>query len=140
VGVVTTGKTRQAGEGELHTTATIAAKVRVRPIWANVGPIAPVPGLPLLSEQVHWGAIIMTTEIKLSLPDKLASEAQEAGLLTPQAIEQLLREAVRRKAVDKLVQKMDEPADATFPPMTLEEIQAEVDAVHAQRRKRAPDP
>jgi len=82
----------------------------------------------------------MTTKIKLSLPDKLASEAQEAGLLTSQAIEQLLREAVRRKAVDKLVQKMDEPADATFPPMTLEEIQAEVDAVHAQGRKRAPHP
>ncbi len=86
------------------------------------------------------GTVNMTTKIKLSLPDKLASEAQEAGLLTSQAIEQLLREAVRRKAVDKLVQKMDEPADATFPPMTLEEIQAEVDAVHAQGRKRAPHP
>ncbi len=82
----------------------------------------------------------MTTEIKLSLPDKLATEAQQAGLLTSQAIEQLLREAVRRKAVDELFQKMDELADANFPPMTMEEIQAEVDAVRAQRRKRAPRP
>ena len=82
----------------------------------------------------------MTTEIKLSLPDKLATEAQQAGLLTSQAIEQLLREAVRRKAVDELFEKMDELADVNFPPMTMEEIQAEVDAVRVQRRKRAPRP
>ena len=82
----------------------------------------------------------MTTEIKLSLPDKLASEAQQAGLLTSQAIEQILREAVRRKAVDELFEKMDELADVNFPPMTMEEIQVEVDAVRAQRRKRAHRP
>jgi len=32
-------------------------------------------------------------ELKVNLPDTLASEAKAAGLLTPQAIERLLREA-----------------------------------------------
>ena len=31
-------------------------------------------------------------ELKVNLPDTLASEAQAAGLLTPSAIERLLRE------------------------------------------------
>jgi len=44
---------------------------------------------------------------------------------------------VRRKAVDELFEKMDELADANFPPMTMEEIQAEVNAVRAERRNRA---
>lgn len=80
----------------------------------------------------------MTTwEVKLNLPDSLAQEAQKAGLLTPDAIERLLREAVRRSAVDELFGVMDRLADANTPPMTMEEIQAEVDAVRAKRRTRA---
>lgn len=78
-----------------------------------------------------------TLEVKLNLPDSLAQEAQKAGLLTPDAIERLLREAVRRGAVDELFGAMDRLADANIPPMTMEEIQAEVDAVRAERRARA---
>lgn len=78
-----------------------------------------------------------TVELTLNLPDSLANAAGDAGLLTPEAIERLLREAVRRKAVDELFEKMDELADANFPPMTMEEIQAEVNAVRAERRNRA---
>lgn len=78
-----------------------------------------------------------TLEMKLNLPDALAQEAQKAGLLTPDAIERLLREAVRRGAVDELFGVMDRLADANIPPMTMEEIQAEVDAVRAERRARA---
>lgn len=78
-----------------------------------------------------------TVELTLNLPDSLANVAGDAGLLTPEAIERLLREAVRRKAVDELFEKMDELADANFPPMTMEEIQAEVNAVRAERRNRA---
>ena len=76
-------------------------------------------------------------EFKLNLPDALANEAQAAGLLTPQAIEQLLREAVRRKAVNELFEAADRLAAANIPPMTMEEIQAEVDAVRRERRERA---
>ena len=76
-------------------------------------------------------------ELKVNLPDTLANEAQAAGLLTPQAIERLLREAVRSKAVNELFETADRLAAANIPPMTMAEIQAEVDAVRQARRERA---
>lgn len=76
-------------------------------------------------------------ELKVNLPDTLANEAQAAGLLTPQAIERLLREAVRSKAVNELFETADRLAAANIPPMTMAEIQAEVDAVRKARRERA---
>jgi hypothetical protein len=79
-------------------------------------------------------------ELTVNLPDNLANEAEAAGLLTPQAIERLLREAVRRKAIDELFQAADQLAAANIPPMTMEEIQAEVDAVRKARRERAGRP
>ena len=78
-----------------------------------------------------------TLELKLNLPDSLVNAANAAGLLSSEAIERLLRDAVQHKAVDELFGKMDELADANFPPMTMEEIQAEVDAVRAERSQRA---
>ena len=39
--------------------------------------------------------------------------------------------------MDELFGAMDRLADANIPPMTMEEIQAEVDAVRAERRARA---
>lgn len=74
------------------------------------------------------------TTIQIELPEATAEAARDAGLLTPQALERLLNDALRRNAVGELFQKMDELADANFPPMTMDEIQAEVDAVRAQRR------
>ena len=79
----------------------------------------------------------MIMEPKVSLPDTLANEAQAAGLLTSQAIERLLREAVRSKAVHELFETADRLAAANIPPMTMEEIQAEVDAIRKARRERA---
>lgn len=78
------------------------------------------------------------TTIQIDLPEATAAAAREAGLLTPEALERLLNDALRRKAVGELFAKMDELADSNLPPMTMEEIQAEVDAARAQRRKRAP--
>jgi hypothetical protein len=40
-------------------------------------------------------------ELKIDLSDTLASEAEAAGLLTPQAIKRLLRAALRGKAVNE---------------------------------------
>ncbi len=51
-------------------------------------------------------------ELIVNLPDSLANEAKAAGLLTADAIEQLLREAVQRKAVGELFEAMDRMADA----------------------------
>ena len=77
------------------------------------------------------------TTIQIELPDATAQAARDAGLLTPPALERLLNDALRRKGVNELFEKLDKLADANFPPMTMEEIQAEVDAVRAERRTRA---
>lgn len=73
--------------------------------------------------------------LQISLPDLLAQEAQRAGLLTPEAIEQLLRDALdRRKGIDEFFATVDRLHAANLAPMTMAEIQAEVDAVRAERR------
>lgn len=77
------------------------------------------------------------TTVTLNLPDTLAAEANAAGLLAPEAIEQLLREGLRRKAIDGLFAAADKLAAADFPPMTMDEIQAEVNAVRKARKQRA---
>ena len=73
-------------------------------------------------------------ELKLSLPDRLAQEAQAAGLLTPEAIESMLRETLRRLHVEELRQTMVTLADADIPPMSMEEIEAEINAYRNERR------
>ncbi|MFZ5844760.1 MAG: hypothetical protein ACOY3E_17890 [Pseudomonadota bacterium] len=74
------------------------------------------------------------TKIQIEVPDNLAAAANRAGLLKPEAIERLLRDAVRRQAANELLAIADELTATDIPPMTLEEIQAEVDAVRAERR------
>lgn len=77
------------------------------------------------------------TELKVRLPDRLAREAREAGLLSPRAIQRLLREAMRRRAAAReFLSVADRVAAAGVPPMNAEEIQAEVDAVRKARRPR----
>lgn len=75
-----------------------------------------------------------TLEIKLNLPDQIALEAQRAGLLSGQAIERLIEEAVRREAGKKLLDAMQRLREANVPPLTEEEIDAEVKAVRAARK------
>jgi hypothetical protein len=77
------------------------------------------------------------TELKLTLPDRLAREAREAGLLKPKAIQTLLREAIgRRAAAREFLTNADRVAAAGVPPMSEDEIQAEIDAVRRTRRRR----
>ena len=76
-----------------------------------------------------------TLEIKLSLPEKVANDAQAAGLLTPEAIEALIAEALRRKAFNALLSVADRVEAAGVPPMSAEEIDAEIEAYRAERRR-----
>jgi hypothetical protein len=77
------------------------------------------------------------TELKVALPDRLAREAREAGLLTPKAIKALLRDAMRRRAAAReFVAVADRVAQAGAAPMGADEIQLEIDAVRAVRRRR----
>lgn len=77
------------------------------------------------------------TEVTVTLPDNLAQEARAAGLLTPQAMEAMVRETLRKQRLDELFNAMDKMA-AVEMPMTEAEIQAEIETARAQRRARRP--
>jgi antitoxin HicB len=62
-------------------------------------------------------------QLDLKLSDSLAREAQAAGLLTPQVIEQLLREEIRRRG-GRLLEAADRSAAPDVPPLTGVETQA----------------
>ena len=80
------------------------------------------------------------TKIQIELPEATAQAAREAGLLTPQALDRLLNDALRRRqAINSLLSIADRVAAAGIPPMTEEEINAEVKATRAERKKRAGD-
>ena len=78
-----------------------------------------------------------TLELKLNLPDGLAKEAASLGLLDPDSMQALLREAVRNRRIAKLAEARKKVAASGIPPMTMEEIQAEIDADRAERRAKA---
>ena len=78
------------------------------------------------------------TKIQIELPEATAIAAREAGLLTPQALDRMLTEAIRRRqAGDRLMIIADQIAGAGVEPMAMEDIDAEVKAVRAERRQRA---
>ena len=64
--------------------------------------------------------------------------ARDAGLLTTQALERLLNEAIRRRQVaDALLDIANRVAATGTTPMSMEEINAEVKAAREERRQRA---
>jgi hypothetical protein len=78
-----------------------------------------------------------TLELKLNLPDRLAREAQAAGLLTPDALAQLLKDAMRRRAGQTLLAGAARATQSGSKPLSMKEIQTEVDAVRHARKSRA---
>jgi hypothetical protein len=78
------------------------------------------------------------TKIQIELPEATAKAARDAGLLTPQALDRLLTDAIkRRRAADSLLSIADRVAAAGVAPLSIDEIDAEVKAVRAERRRRA---
>jgi hypothetical protein len=74
------------------------------------------------------------TNITVSLPDDLAQQAQAAGLLRPDAIETLLREAMKRRDIGELFASIDK-LNALEPALTEAEIDAEMAAARAERAR-----
>ena len=70
------------------------------------------------------------TELKVILPDSLARDARKAGLLTPKAIGELLRDAMRRRAAYAFLSNAQRVAEAKITAMSEDEIQAELFSVH----------
>ena len=75
------------------------------------------------------------TTVEITLPDGLAKEAQQAGLLTPEALETMLRERLRVRGIAELREAVDRMALADGAPMTMDEIQAEIHAYRRERRR-----
>lgn len=80
-----------------------------------------------------------TLEVKLNLPDSLAKEATRMGLLNPDSLQAMLREAVRSRHITMLAEARRKIAAVGVAPMTMEEIQAEIEADRAERHTQAPN-
>lgn len=75
--------------------------------------------------------------VEIELPDTLATQAKKAGLLEPEALERMVREALLARRVEVLDQAREALAANPLPPMTPEELQAEIDAYRADVRRAA---
>jgi hypothetical protein len=73
------------------------------------------------------------TTVTIELPERLAKEASAAGLLDSGALEQLISQALRHKALDELLSVADRVKAAGVHPMTMEEIEAEIQAYREER-------
>ena len=73
-------------------------------------------------------------DLTLDLPDRVAREADAAGLLSAAAIARLVRAEIRRQAAERLRAGAARVNAAGIEPMSFAEIQKEVDAVRKARR------
>ena len=77
------------------------------------------------------------TTFQIELPDSTAQAARAAGLLTPQALDRLLTQALRRReAANSLLSIADRVAAAGIAPMSMQEINVEVKLARAERGQR----
>ena len=77
------------------------------------------------------------TTVQIILPDALAQEATNAGLLVPEKIERMLREQLRAERINRMKAARASFAADPLPPMTPEEISAEIDAYRREQRRAA---
>ena len=77
------------------------------------------------------------TTLHITIPDALAKEAAAEGLLEPGSIEAILRERLAAARVAKMQAARERAAAAEAPPMTPQEIDAEIQAYRAERRRAA---
>jgi len=78
----------------------------------------------------------MSITIQLDLPDALATEAREAGLLAPGRLADWVADELRRKrARDQFGQMLGKLHSVADEPVSIQKVQAEVDAVREERRR-----
>jgi len=69
---------------------------------------------------------MVTVDFKLSLPEQLLKEAEDAGLLSSSSIERLLRDEIRRRRMDVFFSTIDKLAALDLPILSDEEIAGEI--------------
>lgn len=78
------------------------------------------------------------TTVQITLPDQLAQEAKQAGLLSQPALEKLLREQLQAKHLDEFFAAMERMAQVTEPSaMSPEDVAEEIRAMREARRAKA---
>ena len=75
--------------------------------------------------------------VLITISDALAKEVAAEGLLEPVACEAILREQLAAVRVGKMQATRQKMVPADMRPMTAEEIDAEVTAYRAERRRAA---
>ncbi len=73
------------------------------------------------------------TIMRLELPDEVADAMRRKGLLTPDGATELLREALRSRAVEFIEAFAKETEARGIPPMSEAEIGAEIAAARKER-------
>ncbi len=76
------------------------------------------------------------TTLTIDLPDNIAKDARDAGLLSPDALAKLLQDTMRLRAGHQLLNMAERIQAGGVPPLSNEGILAEVKAVRAERRIR----
>ncbi|MEO8123787.1 MAG: hypothetical protein ABI633_07040 [Burkholderiales bacterium] len=74
------------------------------------------------------------TTLQITLPDELAQKAASAGLLSPEAIEAMLREQLRRRAGEALQAMWQRTPQEQLTPEIEQEIVERVRKLRAERR------
>ena len=74
-------------------------------------------------------------ELKLSLPDQVANQTRAAGLLTAEAIERLVRQAIRKAAAQGLIEIGRCLRESGGLDIAEAELESELKAVRAELRE-----
>jgi Arc/MetJ family transcription regulator len=75
------------------------------------------------------------TTVQITLPDELAQEAERAGLLSSESLEEMLRKQLKMKAAGELIamlDKLDSAGNEDY--MSPEEVAEEIKAMRAEKQ------
>lgn len=80
----------------------------------------------------------MTVNVTLELPDDMAAQARSAGLLDPNVLRGLLQRELgsREEARKRFAEHLRRVEEIGGEPMSMEEINAEIHAMRAEKRAR----
>lgn len=79
----------------------------------------------------------MSVNVTIELPEEIARKAEAAGLLTAERMAELVeRELDRQERANRFFETVDKLA-ALDPPLTEEEIQAEIEAYRREKAERS---
>ncbi len=79
----------------------------------------------------------MSITVQLDLPEEVAAKARAKGLLDPQELARLIqREMVSESAIKSYREMVESMRAYPDEPMTMDEIQVEVEAVRSERNAR----